>query len=455
MSENKTTKKAFSGMLEQTEVNYIPLSTTRGKACAACRWFLNDGCFIVEHCEPEPIIATGYCDRFEATPPPPPEPTEVLAEAIAEALTETGANITNAIYDAVPTPAVSEASMMDMGKDKPKGKPILQRIREFISPTGTKDDAFSVFKGVDGTWHWHSIHTNNFEDLEGEILTEKAHDQYIERLDMGLVPMPVLQAWHTPGTEHGVADVVWRSGHFVHALGHFYDTPTAEKAIDFYRKNSGKIKMSHGFTAPEWAFDGKHYDDYNTIEVTTLPPYAAANPYTSFEELLAMQKDMSAEKRRYLEMVVGKDKVEELVTNDVQRGKALEDLRIAYKDHASTDAAPAAPTAAQAEDVNKALSVVYTDLVKSMDDFMSIVTVQAKAIKSLEEKNVALEQKHEAETQEWQKALDQLLVVINAPARRASKDDSTLVSDVEKDKLKDNLPTQDAQAKFFGVRVKE
>ena len=168
-----------------------------------------------------------------------------------------------------------------------------------------------------------------------------------------------------------------------------------------------------------------------------------------------MQKDMSAEKRRYLEMVVGKDKVEELVTNDVQRGKALEDLRIAYKDHASTDATPATPTAAQTEDVNKALSVVYTDLVKSMDDFMSIVTAQAKAIKSLEEKNAALEQKHEAETQEWQKALDQLLVVINAPARRASQDQATLVSDVEKDKLKDNLPTQDAQAKFFGVRVKE
>ena len=55
--------------------------------------------------------------------------------------------------------------------------------------------------------------------------------------------MPVLMAWHTPGSEHGEADAVWRNEHFVHAIGHFDDTPQAEKAIAYYRKNAGKLKI--------------------------------------------------------------------------------------------------------------------------------------------------------------------------------------------------------------------
>lgn len=70
--------KAYTGMLMQDEVNYIPLSTTKGKACANCRWFIaagsmgddgdgdNDCHLVCDH--PEPILPTGYCDRYEATP---------------------------------------------------------------------------------------------------------------------------------------------------------------------------------------------------------------------------------------------------------------------------------------------------------------------------------------------------------------------------------------------------
>lgn len=428
----ETTTKAFQGELTQTEVNYVTLSSNRAKACANCRWCIADcnDCYIVED-SPEPILVTGYCDRWEAVPTPEPAPdmAEVIGEAIGEALSESMGM------------PVMEASMT-------KPKSLADRLRSMFGKKPT-DSSFSVFKGNDGKDYFHAIFTNNFEDREDEILTSKAHDKFIARLDMGLVPMPVLQAWHTPGTEHGQADVVWRSDHFVHAIGHFYDTPDAAKAVKFYRKNAGKIKMSHGFIVPDGAFDGKHYDDYNTIEITTLPPYAAANPFTSFEELLTMSK-MTEDKRRYVEGLFGKEKLAEIEQADEQRGKALEDLKMAYKEF--TDATPPAPAAAPT-DREKALVEVYSELVGTQDEMMTLLASSAKAIKARDERIDTLEAKFGAELEALKKDNDALRALVNQPPRRASQDDSTTVA--KDGDLKDALPKQDSLQNWLGLPVKQ
>lgn len=444
MTVQLATDKAFSGYLSQSEVNYVPLSSKAGMACANCRWFMNNGCFIVQAHEPEPIIATGYCDRWEASPPPPETPAEQIAEAVGEA-----------IEDAIEAMPLAYVEM----ERKPVKKTFADQLRALLPKAKPRDDAFTVFKGTDGKWHWHAVFTNNFEDLEGEILTAKAHDNYIARLDAGLVPMPVLMAWHTPGSEHGEADLVWRSDHFVHAVGHFDDTPQAEKAIAYYRKNAGKLKMSHGFTAPERAFDGRHYEDYNTIEITTLPPYAAANPYTSFEELMTMQKTMSEDKLRFLEAVVGKDKAAELQAADERRGKALEELKVAYKDYA--DLTP--PDEGDGEDETeggdgenrKALSVVYGELATGMNELVSLVGLQAKALEAKDAAIKALETKFDSDTAAWQKELDALRAVVNMPPRRASQDISTVRK--ESDNLESVIPADDPTTNFWtgmGIAVK-
>ena len=428
-------EKAFTGLLEPEDVNYIPLSIINGKACANCRWYIADApsrmaCYLVDASDEddEPILATGYCDRWEAPPAPPPDAVEAMAEMMSDVVDTLQEQTAPTLNDSVPT-----SEVMDMGKAR---KPLGDRIRQLFQRKPS-DDAFSIFKGSDNEWHWHAIFTNNFEDLEGEILTAKAHDKYIARLDMGLVPMPRLLVWHTPGTEHGETDAVWRNGHFVHAVGHFDATPEATKAIAFYQKNASKIKMSHGFTAPEWAFDGKHYEDYNTIEITTLPPYAAANPYTSFEELQHMT--LTEEKRRHIEAVFGKEKLAEIEAADDERSKALEDMKVAYKDFA--DATPPPPKPEQ----DKALTSLYTDLATSQADMVKALTTIPTALK-------ALETKFETETAAWQKELDALRAVVNAAPRRPTQDASTTVKEGEN--LIDALPGDDREASFWGVPVK-
>jgi hypothetical protein len=435
---DKQTNKAFQGMLTQAETNYVPLSATAGKACANCRWFMNDGCFIVAYGEPEPIIATGYCDRWETSPAPEAAPD--MAEIIVEAVGEAVESVTEALI-----PMSMEASYTP-----PKRKTFSDRLRSLFTRKQS-DDAFSVFKGTDGEWHFHAIYTNNFEDREDEILTTKGHDKFIARVDMGLIPMPVLQAWHIPGTEHGEADVIWRNDHFVHAIGHFYDTPDAQKAIEFYRKNAGKIKMSHGFVVPQNAFDGKHYDDFNTIEITTLPPYAAANPYTSFEELQTMAKQLTDEKRRYVETLFGKDKVAEIEAADEQRGKALEDMRIAYKDFADTTE-PDAETPAPTSEQEKALTAVYTDLVASHDELVNLVATLTKASKAKDEAITKLEAKFDVQIAALQKDNEALRTLVNAGPRRASQDSTTAVKEGE---LKDALPRENELSNWLGLPIKQ
>ena len=438
VSDNQPSDKAFTGMLSQAEAQYVPLSTVKGKACANCRWFMNDGCFIVASYDPEPIIATGYCNRHETAPVPDPDTAEVITEAVVEAvevIAETFAN----------------APLYTM-EHKPQKATLKERIAKLFKRE-PKDDAFSVFKGVDDKWHWHAVFTNNFEDREGEILTERAHDDYIARLDMGLVPMPVLQRWHTPGTEHGKATMLWRSGHFVHAIGDFDDTPLAQKAITYYRKNAGKSLMSHGFMSPEWAFDGKHYNAYNTIEITTLPPFAAANLYTSFEELKEMA--LTEEKQRDLENVFGKDFVAALVARDEQHGKALEDMSVTFKDFSTATPEPEKPVT---NDREKSLGELYSDLVTENTELIKTVTVLGKALKVTDDGYKArvkeLEKKFDDETQAWQGELDKLKALVNQPPRRAAHDASTAVTDADKLKQADFETAASGEAGFFGVKVK-
>lgn len=353
-------------MLTQAETNYNAAGGQVNKACSNCRWFcppdmgMETMCHLVMD-DPAPIVANGLCDRWEMVPAPAADPTEALVEVVSEAVeVMAGATYTMEAKD--------EQSIIER---------IWQRIKERVQ--GEKQDsAFTVFKGTDGKYYWHAVFTNNFEDREGEILSAKAHERYEQRVNMGLVPMPELWTWHTKGTEHGLADAVWFNNHFMHAIGHFTgDEKSIEKSVQFYQKNP--VKLSHGFTSPEWAIKDGVFDDYNTFEITTLPPRAAANVYTSFEDIKEMP--LTEAKRQWIEAQFGKDKLAEIEAADDKRAKALDDLKVTYKDFANTTPEP---TAQPTQESDKALTAVYTDLVQTQDELLNIAKAQADIIKSYE-----------------------------------------------------------------------
>lgn len=426
--------KAYTGLLDQTQVNYLPLSPDIGvKACANCRWFKTNSwgndqpnCHLVDNW-PEPILATGVCDRHEGPVAPPVPDVTPIQVMIVE-------------------PPVMDDDSMEMALPT-TGKGLVETIKTVVknllqpAPAAPpKDDAFTVFKAADGKHHWMARFSGKFKDREGEILADKSHDEYVDRVQKGLVPMPELWTWHTKGTRHGQADMVWKAGGFVLALGHFDETLEAKHAIEFYQKNAGKITLSHMFHYPKATKQGGVYYAYNTIEITTLPDGAEAFPYTSFEEFKFMP--LSEQQREFIRGVGGDDMLKRAESADAKAitdTKTLEALGVESKglDNFEGASIPAAKSdleavkAVQADIETRLKAVEGTPAqLKTLNETIQALTGQVSASQL-------------AESQAMAKAndLERQLLELKALQAPASQSNDTLLNTREK-ALLDTLMTQ-------------
>lgn len=258
-----------------------------------------------------------------------------------------------------------------------------QRIADVINPQ--QDSAFTVQKDLNGNWRWMASFTNNFKDRDGEIISEKALDGYLERVNSGLTPMPELWLGHIEGTKHGQADMVFGVGSFVTAVGSFDGTPEAEKAIEFYKKNASKVALSHGFTFPSWGLKDGIYDVVNVFEISVLPaPLVASNPFTEFE--VNNMKQISPEQQTALSLVFGKDKVDTIIESRRQQSEEIKAAGVAFKDFAEVPAETPADEAATVEvEAVKPMADMLIELLEAQGELLSVLTAQGKAIKAMQE----------------------------------------------------------------------
>lgn len=410
-------EKAFTGLLSQAEVNYTPLSTNGNKACANCRWYQawNDSCHLVDN-YPEPILPTGYCDRQETTP----APAQPEVEPIPVTIVEPPMSADDSAEMALPT---TRRGLKDL---------ILDTFKTLgQAPKEKQEQAFSTFKGVDGQWYWMARHTGKWVDREDEIIADKAHDDYVARVQKGLVPMPELWTWHKKGTMHGQADIVWKSGGFVRAIGHFTGTKEQiERAVNYYQKMGNKIKLSHMFKYPKRGKKNKVYYAYNTVEITTLPDGAEAFPYTTFEGLGNMPFTKAMEDQ--IRAIGGEEmwqRAQSAESKDLADTKTLEDKNIASKglDNFEGSTLPE-------DDEVKALEVATKDLdtrLKALETIPEHIAQLEKSNKSLTDQ---LAQALKAESDALAKAneVEKKLLEYQAVEPPASKSKDTLLDEREK-----------------------
>ena len=127
--------------------------------------------------------------------------------------------------------------------------------------------------------------------------------------------------------------------------------------------------------------------------------------------------------------------------------KALSEL-IEYKDFSATSK-PAPVT----DEVTKSLGTLYSELVEETTMLTNYAKNLTQALAAKDAVIKALETKFDTETAAWQKALDEVLLLVNAAPKRASQDGKTLVSKDSALKPVDIL-SEDPVAKFFGVPMK-
>lgn len=268
---------------------------------------------------------------------------------------------------------------------------IIEKALRFLRRSPREQELFVGFKALGGGYFLMDF-TNNFQDRHQEILTQKAHDAYIARLDSKLVPMPVLDHWHMDGSEHGKVHWVGRAGHKVFAVGRFDDTPMGRAAEKHYQRNPGKYKVSQKFLYPRWARDEDGtIHEYNAYKISTLPDGTEANPFTGF---VSIEEDklmpLSKEKKDSLRALFGSDEgayqqaLKQVEAMEAQ-GEKVAQLGVKYKEFA--DVTPAAPTPEPG--IPADLLLVVLEGQKSLSDGFDVITHALEGMKTQFDAQVA------------------------------------------------------------------
>lgn len=141
----------------------------------------------------------------------------------------------------------------------------------------------SIFKILNDN-DWLAWYTNNFEDKEGEIISEKALREFVDGANSGKYPMPELWFYHIQGTKHGIAKQLFQVGHFTVAYGEFDDSKDNKfvEAMKIWYDKQDMITMSHWFYFDDSSFKNGVYEKIRTFEISTLPAHTEANALTNF-----------------------------------------------------------------------------------------------------------------------------------------------------------------------------
>lgn len=290
---------------------------------------------------------------------------------------------------------------------------------------------FRSYQAPDGSWRWIAVHSNNFEDREGEIFPARVHKAFVEHVDRSK-EFPYLWDWHIPFVM-GRADMVdfdADSGMVVSAGTFFAGQEHAAKALS----ERGDLGVSHGYTYDDEDLIDGVYHAYKTFEISPLPLDRAANEGTFFlaaEQLKENVMGFSKDKRDYLVGIHGEASVKAMEDLMVTNAKAMKEAGISFKDFDATVGrkADAKPTAAEAADeeedaADAAGKKGMSGL--SVEDLTSLVlTATKEAVKPIEARLAALEATDDAKIDA--KYYRPRAADMFDPQRRPSESDSTLV----------------------------
>lgn len=390
-----TKSKAYS----QAEVQYTQLSTTANQACANCRWFGEGGyCHIVEM-HPLDIRQTGHCTQWSQQPTMSDEETllgVILDEAddllTVAAIDDKAANETGLTISATPNPNPDSETktypveLQAAAKDKGRAN-LWESFRNLFGLNSDHKEALHTsFKVIND--RWFGMWSNNVQDRDGEWFSAKAITDYVNRVQVGIVPLPELQVWHKGKPARiGQAQYINAIGDnvkVVYAVGVFDATPQAQRAKHYYATTKRPHGMSHGFEYDRDSFRDNTYHAFNTFELSVLPLEKAANPFTSFESYKE-HNPMTDEEKQYLKEVFGAEHAETLTTALTSKAQQLEALGAMFKDFSTPDATSDTPDVTEAvANADKNLKAGYVELVGDVSYVAEQLTTLANAVKQLQ-----------------------------------------------------------------------
>lgn len=174
--------------------------------------------------------------------------------------------------------------------------------KEISAPTDLDGNGLVVWK-QDNLYRFLAVYSNNYRDAEFEIISSKSHERFVEKVDSGEFPMPVLQHFHIPGTEWGQAEMVHYDKETGFAIASGYILPGHEAEAEAMMAMDD-VAMSHGMLKSSVQYDPADPSvliEHQTIEISDLPVDKAANKLTNFHVISKETDNMlTEEKKDYL-----------------------------------------------------------------------------------------------------------------------------------------------------------
>jgi len=130
-----------------------------------------------------------------------------------------------------------------------------------------------VVKQADGAYRWVLFSSSSFQDRDGEIVSQKALQDDVDRADASGQYGP-LRWWHVPGADIGDCDFNMLHGRVLVESGTFRDARVAQSM----KEHAGELGVSIGFTHPisEPDADGV-FGEMHRFERSLLPREVASN----------------------------------------------------------------------------------------------------------------------------------------------------------------------------------
>lgn len=232
------------------------------------------------------------------------------------------------------------------------------------------DRGLVVEKDATGQYRAVMWPSNKFKDLDGDIFSEKSHEEYIAWVNKHMDLAPVFLSWHTPGTarEKPVDFAAYESGFLL------MSSPLTEKEAGalFEAQKQSDLGMSHGTLVLERdPADPRVITKYRMVEVSDLPIENAANPFTDFETLT---KEANMDKLTYLSQILGsEEKAKEYLGKALAKSEVLEGAGVESKEVAveATNAEAVAPAVESPKTDDIVAQVLKEIDVEGLQDFLS------------------------------------------------------------------------------------
>lgn len=295
-----------------------------------------------------------------------------------------------------------------------------------------------IQKDANGDWRWVGWPSNNFKDRSEDILSEKAHKEYVDWWNKDKPAFPVFTSLHAPGTARTYpVDFVGYENGFLVMSGKLTEAE-AVRLLEVQKEYD--LGMSHTGWGVRSSADPRVIDMYRIVEVTDLPIDMADNPFTDLS-VMTKEADMKQEEQlAYLTKLLGDENraKEALLSKTSLKQKELQEAGVEQKE------APAAETPA-VEPARLDMAAIVEAVGKEFDieGLNQFVSTAQEAVEKVALLEGVIEKQQETIQKLSGDQEDKLVEMITPPAARfawsqkarASQSDKTVVEGEEKENL--------------------